>query len=71
MADWDWTPKGNLAGTQDEKQYRVVMDRERWLGVVTGEKYKLDARSSEKLARRVLLPVSVARELAYRLGTSS
>ena len=60
-----------LAGTQDEKQYRVVMDRERWFGVVMGEKYKVDARTTEKLARRIPLPESVAKELAFRLGTSS
>lgn len=57
-----------LAETQDEKQYRVVMDRERWFSVVMGEKFKVDARSTEKLARRIPLPESVAEELAFRLA---
>lgn len=57
-----------LAETQDEKQYRVVMDRERWFSVVMGEKFKVDARNTEKLAARIPLPESVAGNLAFRLG---
>lgn len=57
-----------LAETQDEKQYRVVMDRERWFSVVMGEKFKVDARNTEKLASRIPLPESVAQTLAFRLG---
>jgi hypothetical protein len=56
-----------LAETQDEKMYRVVMDRERWFSVVMGERFCVDARTTEKLARRVPLPESVARKLACRL----
>jgi superfamily II DNA/RNA helicase len=56
-----------LAETQDEKQYRVVIDRERWFNVVMGEKFKLDARTTEKLAMRVPLPMSMAQALAFRL----
>ena len=56
-----------LAETQDEKMYRVVMDRERWFNVVMGEQFKVDARSAEALAKRIPLPLSVARELALRL----
>ena len=56
-----------LAETQDEKQYRVVMDRERWFSVVMGEKFKVDARTTDKLAQRIPLPASVAKELAFRL----
>jgi superfamily II DNA/RNA helicase len=58
-----------LAETQDEKQYRVVMDRERWFSVVMGEKFKVDARSTEKLACRIPLPESVAEKLAFQLAT--
>jgi hypothetical protein len=57
-----------LAETQDEKQYRVVMDRERWFSVVMGEKFKVDARTTEKLASRIPLPESVAGNLAFRLS---
>jgi ERCC4-related helicase len=31
-----------IGGTQDEKQYRVVMDRERWFQVLMGEEYRTD-----------------------------
>ena len=57
-----------LAETQDEKQYRVVMDRERWFSVVMGEKFKVDARTTKKLASRIPLPESVAGTLAFRLS---
>ena len=56
-----------LGETQDEKQYRVVMDRERWFSVVMGESFRTDARSTERLADRVPLPAALARELAFRL----
>jgi hypothetical protein len=56
-----------IAETQDEKMYRVVMDRERWFSVVMGENYKVDARTVEKLASRIPLPAAAARELAFRL----
>lgn len=60
-----------LAETQDEKMYRVVMDRERWFSVVMGEQLKADVRTTDKLAQRVPLPLSLARELAFRLETGS
>lgn len=60
-----------LAETQDEKMYRVVMDRERWFSVVMGEQFKVDARTTEKLAHRVPLPASLAQELAFRLEVPS
>jgi superfamily II DNA/RNA helicase len=37
-----------IAETQDEKMYRVVMDRERWFQVVMGEEYRLDLASTER-----------------------
>lgn len=59
-----------LGETQDEKQYRVVMDRERWFSVVMGENFRTDARTTERLADRVPLPDALARELAFRLETA-
>lgn len=56
-----------IAETQDEKMYRVVMDRERWFSVVMGEKYQVDARTTEKLADRVPFPEAAAQALAFRL----
>jgi hypothetical protein len=53
--------------TQDEKMYKVVMDRERWFSVVMGEKFDLSELATEKLSRRIPLPESVAKNLAFRL----
>jgi superfamily II DNA or RNA helicase len=57
-----------IAETQDEKMFRVVMDRERWFRVVMGEKYQVDVRSTERLARRIPFPESAARGLAFVLS---
>jgi hypothetical protein len=57
-----------IAETQDEKMYRVVMDRERWFNVVMGEDYKVDVRTTEKIANRIPFPASAANELAFELG---
>jgi ERCC4-related helicase len=54
-----------VAMTQDEKMYRVVMDRERWFGVVMGEKYKVDAKTTEKLAERIPFPEKAAKTLSF------
>src|SRR5690348_2602132 len=54
--------------TQDEKMYRVVMDRERWFQVVMGEDYRLDLESTEKLAERVPFPEPAARALVFDLS---
>ena len=56
-----------IAETQDEKMYRVVMDRERWFNVVMGEKLSFDLKTTETLAARLPLPESVASELSFRL----
>jgi hypothetical protein len=47
--------------------FRVVTDRERWFQVVMGEDYRTDEASTDKLAERVLLPESAARQLAFPL----
>ena len=56
-----------LAGTQDEKMYRVVRDRERWFQVIMGEEYRVDETWANAVEQRVLLPERAARELAFRL----
>lgn len=56
-----------VSQTQDEKMYRVVMDRERWFNIVMGEDYQVDARTTDKLADRIPFPETAARELAFRL----
>jgi len=57
-----------IAKTQDEKMYRVVMDRERWFKVVMGERYKVDAKTTEKLAERIPFPEKAADKLAFDLS---
>lgn len=59
-----------VAGTQDEKMFRVVTDRERWFQVLMGENYRTDEASTDRIAERVALPESVAAELAFRLEAS-
>ena len=56
-----------LAGSADEKMFRVVKDRERWFQIVMGQKYEFDEGTSEELSRRVPLPEKVARELMFDL----
>jgi ERCC4-related helicase len=57
-----------VGGTQDEKQYRVVKDRERWFNVVMGERMSLDEAATDRLARRVPLPRDLAESLALHLA---
>jgi superfamily II DNA or RNA helicase len=56
-----------IGETQDEKMYKVVMDRDRWFKVVMGEKYSVDAKTTEKMAERVPLPLGIAEELMFNL----
>lgn len=56
-----------VAGTQDEKMFRVVRDRERWFQVVMGEQFKTDELSTDRLADRVPLPEKAAADLGFRL----
>ena len=47
--------------------YRVVMDRERWFNVVMGEDYRIDAKTTDKLANRIPFPNAAAQDLAFKL----
>jgi hypothetical protein len=59
-----------IGGTQDEKQYRVVMDRERWFQVLMGEEYRTDEAFTEAEAERVVLPAAAAAALAFDLSVT-
>lgn len=59
-----------ISETQDEKMYKVVTERERWFNIVMGEKYKVNAISTDAYAERVPLPEELAKELAFRLEVS-
>ena len=41
-----------IEGAQDEKQFRVMRDRERWFNVVMGERLELDERSTRASSSR-------------------
>ena len=57
-----------IAHTQDEKMYRVVMDRERWFNIVMGDKVSSETEVTERLAERVLLPTQLVEDLSYDLS---
>ena len=59
-----------IAETQDDKMYQVVMDRDHWFNVVMGERYNVDARSTDKLAERLPFPEEAARALAFKLAVA-
>ena len=56
-----------LEGTQDEKMYRVVMDRDRWFNVVMGGSFEMDYQTTEKLSERIPLPSQVLQRLRMNL----
>ena len=56
-----------LAGSADEKMYRVVRDREKWFQIVMGQRFDLDEAATEKMACRVPLPEELARTLVFDL----
>lgn len=56
-----------ISETQDEKMYRVVTERERWFNIIMGEKYKVDASTTDKYADRIPFPEELANELAFHL----
>jgi len=47
------------------------MDRERWFKVVMGEKFIVDAVTTDRMAERIPLPESLAKDLALRLEVAS
>ena len=57
-----------VAGSADEKMFRVVRDRERWFQIVMGQKFEFDEGTSEAIAARVSLPEGLAKELTFDLA---
>jgi superfamily II DNA/RNA helicase len=57
-----------VAGTQDEKQYKVVKDRERWFGVLMGGRVPDDEWSTDQIADRVPLPEPLLERLTLNLS---
>lgn len=64
-----------VEGCQDEKLYRVVMDRERWFGVVMGAEesmarvLKANAWEIERMAEQPPIPLEMVDSLRMRLGS--
>ncbi|MGI8757290.1 MAG: helicase-related protein [Acidimicrobiales bacterium] len=57
-----------VEGTQDEKMFRVMKDRERWFNVVMGERLELDEANTDRIAARVPFPEAAAAGLAMDLS---
>lgn len=57
-----------IEGAQDEKQFRVMRDRDRWFNVVMGERLELDEWSTDRLAERVEFPEAAATGIAMNLA---
>ncbi|MCX7632588.1 MAG: helicase-related protein [Turneriella sp.] len=57
-----------LAGSADEKRYRVVKDRERWFSVVMGQEFRFDESESSQIAARLPLPKALADRLVFSLA---
>jgi ERCC4-related helicase len=56
-----------IAGTQDEKMYRVVKDREKWFKVLMGEQVITGEWDTDRLAERQPLPDSLLEKLVVDL----
>jgi hypothetical protein len=56
-----------IADTQDEKMYKVLMDRARWFNILMGEDYEEDLASTKRIAGRIPLPERVVNQLSFRL----
>jgi hypothetical protein len=57
-----------IEGAQDERQFRVMKDRERWFNVVMGDQLELDADAARRLEERVPLADRAARPLMMNLA---
>lgn len=57
-----------LAGTHDEKMFRVVKDRERWFGIVMGEVPASGEQETERQSAKVALPTALAQRLTMDLS---
>jgi ERCC4-related helicase len=59
-----------MAGTQDEKMFRVVKDRDRWFSVLMGGQQDTSEWSTDKIAERVPVPSAILDELTINLTVS-
>lgn len=57
-----------LAGSADEKMFRVLRDRERWFQIVMGQRFEFDEATSEAITCRLPLPNELAKRLTFSLS---
>jgi ERCC4-related helicase len=57
-----------VGGTQDEKQYRVVKDREKWFGVLMGGRMPQGEWETDRIADRAPLPEQLQAALTLDLS---
>lgn len=57
-----------IAGSADERMFRVVQDRQRWFQVVMGQRYDLTDASAEEVVERLPLPERLAHDLTFQLS---
>jgi superfamily II DNA/RNA helicase len=57
-----------IAETQDEKMYKVVMDREKWFKIIMGEKMVTDSKTTDLIANRIPLPNDIIKNLTFDLS---
>jgi superfamily II DNA/RNA helicase len=57
-----------IAATQDEKMYKVVMDRARWFNILMGEKYEDSFERTEKYSSRLNLPIKLVEQVSFKLN---
>ena len=60
-----------VAGNQDEKQYKVVKDRERWFGVLMGGQVPDDEWLTDRIAERLPMPETLLPLLSLDLSVST
>jgi superfamily II DNA or RNA helicase len=57
-----------LAGSADEKMFRVLRDRESWFQIVMGQKFEFDEATSEEYSSRLPLPSELSEILKFKLA---
>lgn len=57
-------------GLQDEKMFKVVMDRAQWFNIVMGDSVELNEQSIDGIAERIQMPDSLKAQLSLNLAVA-
>ena len=57
-------------GLQDEKMFKVVMDRAQWFNIVMGDSVELNEQSIDGIADRIQMPDSLKDQLSLNLAVA-